>query len=116
MLHKELNVWKVAMELVKLIYQFAVAIPASEQFGLVSQMKRAAVSIPANIAEGAGRNHTKENIQFAHIALGSLSELDTLVILTHDLYHIDATEVNNKMSETKKLLLGYIKYLKSKQH
>jgi four helix bundle protein len=114
MLHKDLNVWKVAMELVKSIYLLTNRLPETEKFGLISQLKRASVSIPANIAEGAARNHDKENIQFCYISLGSIAEVETLLILSNELYQVSSDTVDIKLENTRKLLLGYIKHLKSK--
>jgi four helix bundle protein len=75
--HKDLDVWKKSMNLVVLIYDITSKFPSDERFGLTSQMRRAAVSIPSNIAEGAARKGDKEFIQFLMIALGSLSEVET---------------------------------------
>ena len=75
--HKDLDAWKGAMDLVETIYKFTLSFPSDEIFGLTSQIKRAAVSIPSNRAEGAGRKSDKEFIQFLHIALGTLSEVET---------------------------------------
>ena len=75
--HKELDVWKVSVDLAKEVYQVTRGFPRDEQFGLVSQMRRSAVSIASNIAEGAARQGTKEFIQFLYVAVSSASELDT---------------------------------------
>jgi four helix bundle protein len=75
--HRDLRVWQAAVELVESIYQVTAAFPREEAFGLTSQMRRAAISVPANIAEGAARSGTKELLHFLSIASGSLSELDT---------------------------------------
>lgn len=75
--HRKLEVWKVTMELVKSVYQITSAFPAEERYGLSQQMRRAAVSIPSNIAEGAARSSAKEYAHFIAIARGSLAELDT---------------------------------------
>ena len=75
--HEQLDAWKVAMQLVKSVYQLTAVFPAEERYGLAQQMRRAAVSIPSNIAEGAGRNGVKEYVQFIGIARGSLAELET---------------------------------------
>ncbi len=72
--HKDLKVWKESMELVVLIYAATKEFPKDELYGLTSQIRRASISIPSNIAEGAGRNGSKEFIRFLYIALGSLSE------------------------------------------
>jgi four helix bundle protein len=74
--HKELPVWDCAMDLVAETYRFCTTLPAAEQFGLRTQMQRAAVSIPSNIAEGSARASSKELHQYLSIALGSLAELD----------------------------------------
>lgn len=75
--HRDLLVWKEGIVLVKLVYQLTSSFPKSEQFGLTSQMRRAAVSVPANIAEGAARRSRAELRQYVSIARGSLAELDT---------------------------------------
>lgn len=75
--HKDLDVWKKSMDLVESIYKITQIFPDSEKFGLTTQMRRAVVSIPSNIAEGSARKGDKELIQFLHIAIGSLSELET---------------------------------------
>lgn len=79
--HKNLIAWQEAMELVRLIYIFASELPSDEKFNVISQLKRASVSIPLNIAEGAGRNTDKEFRHFLHIARGSLSEVNTILDL-----------------------------------
>ena len=75
--HERLEVWRDAMELVEAIYRFSSSFPADERFGLASQIRRAAVSIPSNIAEGAARRSRPEYLRFLSIARGSLSEVDT---------------------------------------
>lgn len=80
--YKDLLVWQKGMELAKQIYQFTAGFPTEEKFGLVSQMRRAAVSIPSNVAEGQARNTTGEFIQFISHAEGSLAELDTQLRLS----------------------------------
>ena len=80
--YQELEVWQRGMELAERIYQLTKAFPVQEQYGMTSQMRRAAVSIPANIAEGWGRTGTKEFQRFLQIALGSLRELETHLMLS----------------------------------
>ena len=80
--YQELEVWQRGMELAEKIYLLTKAFPVQEQYGMTSQMRRAAVSIPANIAEGWGRTGTKEFQRFLQIALGSLRELETHLILS----------------------------------
>ncbi len=77
--HERLEVWRDAMDLVEAVYRFSSRFPDSERFGLVSQIRRAAVSIPANVAEGAARRSKQEYLRFLSIARGSLSEVDTHV-------------------------------------
>jgi four helix bundle protein len=75
--HKNLDVWNLSMELASAVYRLTAGFPSDERFGLIAQMRRAAVSVPSNIAEGAARSSGKEFMQFISIARGSLSELDT---------------------------------------
>lgn len=87
--HRDLAAWQEAMTLAKAIYKLTGAFPKEELYGLTSQMRRAAVSIPSNIAEGAGRGGQKEFRQFLMIARGSLSELETQLLLAQDLGFAD---------------------------
>ncbi|HEX8521570.1 MAG TPA: four helix bundle protein [Tepidisphaeraceae bacterium] len=80
--YRELDVWKKSMDLVEQVYELTKALPREERYGLISQIQRAAVSIPANIAEGYGRAHRAEYLQHLAIARGSLFELETLLTLT----------------------------------
>jgi len=75
--HKDLEVWKISIEMVTNIYKITRIFPKEEIYGLTNQMRRAAVSVPSNIAEGSGRNSNKEFVQFLYYAVGSLSELET---------------------------------------
>ena len=113
--HRELRVWQEAMTLVELVYGITSSFPREEQFGLTSQMRRAAVSVPANIAEGAARNGTKELLHFLGIASGSLSELDTHLELSFRLKLVpDATEVRNKIDQVSALMMALSKSLREK--
>lgn len=85
---KELHVWKKSMNLVKTIYSATKCFPREEQFGLTNQIRRCAVSIPSNIAEGAGRNSPKEFNHFLSIALGSCFELETQIIIGNELDYL----------------------------
>src|SRR6266850_2899662 len=83
--YKDLVVWQKGIEIAKLVYQLTARFPAEEKFGLISQMRRAAVSIPSNIAEGQARHTTGEFIQFISHAEGSVAELETQLILSIEL-------------------------------
>jgi four helix bundle protein len=83
---RDLKVWKKGMAIAKLVYQFTEKLPQSEKFGLVSQMRRAAVSLPSNIAEGFRRRHPTDYRRFLHMALGSAAELEVHVELCEDLH------------------------------
>lgn len=115
--HKDLEVWKRAVELVTKVYQLTQAFPKDEIYGLTSQLRRSAVSIPSNIAEGAARQSNKEYIQFLYVALGSLMELDTQMMIAKNLNFMSESEfleVQLKMDEIGKLLNGLINYRKTK--
>jgi four helix bundle protein len=83
--HKKLKAWQEAMELVRVTYDTTSSLPSDEKYGLQAQMRRAAVSVPSNIAEGAARRTSKDSIQFYIVARGSLSELDTQAELCRNL-------------------------------
>ncbi len=86
--HKNLDVWKLAMECVSDIYRITRAFPIDERFGLTDQLRRASVSIPSNIAEGSSRNTKKEFVNFLYMAQGSLSEIDTQLEIALKLEYI----------------------------
>ena len=100
--HMDLEVWKRAVELAKSVYELTAGFPASEIYGLSSQMRRAAVSIPSNIAGGAARNGDKEFLHFLNIALGSAAELDTQYILSKELQlTVGSARVESGIEEAK---------------
>jgi len=104
------------MDLVESVYEISKTFPDSERFGLTSQIRRAAVSIPSNIAEGSARKGDKELIHFLHIALGSLNELDTQYLIAVRLRYIERNEaLESLINNVKKLLLGFRNYLKRKK-
>ncbi len=106
---KELKVWQEAMSLAKDTFIITKKFPSDEKFGLISQMNRAAVSIPSNIAEGAGRQSDKEFNQFLNIALGSSFELETQLLLSIDFNYIskEQTELlTEKVCKIQKMLNG----------
>ncbi|CAG2532271.1 four helix bundle protein [Maribacter dokdonensis] len=95
--YRELHIWKKGMQLVEEIYFLSKKLPDDEKFGLTSQIKRCSVSIPSNIAEGAGRNSNKEFAHFLSIANGSTTELETQLILTVNLKFLLETDINNAL-------------------
>jgi len=111
--HKDLEVWKQAMDLVDAIYRITQRFPRDELYGLVTQMRRAAVSIPSNVAEGAARSGKKEFKQFLRVSLGSLAELETQVLISRKLNYMDREEALLERIETvRRLLLGLVRHLK----
>jgi four helix bundle protein len=111
--YRDLDVWKQSRLLVKNVYQLSKSFPKEEQFGLTNQLRRAAISVPSNIAEGSGRNHSKDSIQFFFIARGSLYEIETQLIIAFDLEYISDSqlhEVLEHIARCKKLLNGFINY------
>lgn len=113
-MHYDLKVWQLAMDLVTDVYAITKLFPDSEKFGLASQMQRAAVSVPSNIAEGAGRESDADFMRFLVIARGSLSELETQVLISQRLGYVD--DVNGLLSKIKEifmLLKGLIRKVKS---
>lgn len=114
--HQKLNAWIHSFHLVKTLYELTRTYPSEEKFGLVSQIRRAAVSVPVNIAEGAARKGKKEFIHFLHISLGSLTELDTLLLLSGDLGFISNEQsvlLNNELDSIGKMIYGLIKKVES---
>lgn len=113
--HKDLEVWKKSMDLVVKVYQITQMFPDTEKYGLTSQMRRAAVSIPSNIAEGAARKGDKELMQFLSISIGSLSELETQYLIAIRLGFVtkEAT-FDQQLIDVKKLLIGFKNYISKK--
>lgn len=113
----DLEVWKKTRELVKIIYKLTNSFPKDELNGLTNQVRRSAISVPSNIAEGCGRQSTKETIHFLYISRGSLYELETQLYLSCDQNFISKEELTlllNQIEKCKKLLNGFINYYKSK--
>ncbi len=113
--YKDLTVWKKSIEFVKKIYKTTTHFPESEKFGLVSQMRRSAISIPSNIAEGALRSSKRDFYKFLRIAKGSLAELETQLIISHKLDFIGDDEFNalsDELKEISKMLAGLAKSLR----
>ena len=106
MMHTDLAVWKQSIALVKLVYRITADFPESEKFGLVSQMRRCAVSIPSNIAEGAARDSSREFVRFLTIAIGSLAELETQLFISSELGFSTDSEPVVMIEQVRKLLFG----------
>jgi four helix bundle protein len=100
---KKYDVWKESMKLVKQVYQFSAILPKEEKFGLGSQISRAVVSIPSNIAEGSSRNSDIEFKRFLEIAIGSAFELETQLLLCLELGFVSEKETNPLLIETSKI-------------
>lgn len=112
--HKKLDAWTVAMDLVLDVYHSTETFPKEEKYGLIDQIRRATISVPSNIAEGAARQTKKEFSQFLHIAQASLSELDTQIELANRLGYLsesDWQKLDMKMDRIDKLLTGLIHHL-----
>ncbi len=115
--YKELTVWQKSMELVKEIYSLTEKFPADERFGLKSQMERAVVSIPSQIAEGYLRRHKKEYVQFLSISLGSAAELETQILVCKSLKkfkHLDFTKAEKLLEEVMKMLYVMIRKIEGR--
>ncbi len=110
--YRDLKVWQEGRILATIIYQQLKKFPKNEQYGLSDQMKRAAVSIPSNIAEGFGRATAKEKSQFYYIAKGSLAELETQMYIASDVGYLNESELEKLLQQaelTHRLLQGLIK-------
>jgi len=101
--YKDLLVWQKRMSLGKLVYKLTASFPSDERFGITSQLRRAAVSVPSNIAEGQARQSTKEFLQFLSIAEGSLAELETQLLLSVELSFCQKTETESALKEIDEL-------------
>ena len=115
--HKQLDAWTTAVELAQLVYRTTDKFRPKEQFGLTNQARRAAISIPSNIAEGAARQTKKEFIQFLYIAKGSLSELDTQLELARRLEYLGQRELESlveMLERVDRMLSGLIRHLRTK--
>ncbi|MGJ3235317.1 four helix bundle protein [Marivirga sp.] len=112
--YRKLRIWLLAMELTKNIYELTKEFPSEEKYGLTSQIRRSSISIPSNIAEGAGRNGYKEFNKFLGIAMGSLFELETQVELSYNFQYIKLDSFNktiDTIDQLKKMLYHFQKKL-----
>ena len=113
--YTDLDVWKYSREMVKLVYNLTKSYPQEELYGLTNQIRRSVISVPSNIAEGVGRQSSKETIHFLFMAKGSLNEVETQLYLSFDLGYISEQELKDilgKVISNKKLLNGFINYYK----
>lgn len=114
--YTELDVWLESRKLVGLIYEATSKFPKEELFGIINQIRRCAVSIPSNIAEGLGRKTNSETIHFLHVSRGSLYELETQIYLSFDLHFISTDKTDQLLAQVltcKKLINGFINYFKN---
>ena len=114
--YKDLRVWQKSIDLCLQIYEATKSFPESEKFGLISQMRRAAISIPSNIAEGSKRGTDKSNKNFLHVSFGSGAELETQLVIAERLGYTKANEIasiNDNLANIMKMLSGLIKHLDS---
>jgi len=112
--YRDLKVWKLSRELVKLIYEITVSFPPNEQYGLSEQLRRAAISIPSNIAEGQRRSTRADFRRFISIALGSTAEIETQILLAIDLKMVkekDVLDIQQKADDIAKMLFSLYKKL-----
>jgi len=108
---QDLLIWQKAIAIVKIVYAETGNFPEQEKFGLVSQMRRSAVSIPSNIAEGNGRKSKKEFLQFLNIARGSLSELETQIIIAEELKLLKNEELRSQICELYRMIHAFSRTL-----
>lgn len=112
--YQDLKVWQKAMDLVFSVYKLSKSFPKDETYGLTSQIRRASVSVPSNIAEGWGRGSTKSYLQFLRIGRGSLTELETQLIIAHQLDYLSIKEhddLESLLKEVGRMLNGLIRNL-----
>ena len=110
--HKNLDAWKKSIDLVEMIYKLSALFPDEERYGLTSQIRRAAVSVPSNLAEGAARNSKKEFLNFISISLGSLAEVETQVIIAQRLNFCEPSNDFDQINEVRALIIGLRNYLR----
>jgi four helix bundle protein len=114
--HRDLEIWQRGIDLVTKIYELTKDFPEEELYGLTSQMRRAAISYPSNISEGAARDSLADYIRFLYISMGSLSELETQIIISEKLGYVkDSKDILEDIEAVTRKTYNLIKYLKSKK-
>jgi len=114
--HRDLEIWQRGIDLVTKIYKITKNFPKEELYGLTSQMRRAAISYPSNISEGAARDSINDYIRFLYISMGSLSELETQIIISEKLEYLkDSKDILEDIEAITRKTYNLIKYLKSKK-
>ena len=116
--HKELNVWKASIELVTEIYRLTKGFPKEETYGLTNQIRRASVSIPSNLAEGAARSSNKEFSYYISIAIGSIAEIETQLFISRNLGYLnesDFEKLDTKLTDIRKMATGLKKTIDAKR-
>ena len=115
MTHRDMDIWKVSMDFVVDLYRITGTFPDHEKFGLVTQLRRAGVSICSNIAEGAARNHPKEYLQFLYISLGSVSEIETQLEIALRLGYIKSIDQQKEiLSRIRRMLVSLLQAIRKK--
>jgi four helix bundle protein len=113
--HKDLMAWQKGIHLVTDVYKTTTNFPKEEIYGITNQIRRAAISVPSNVAEGAARSSKKEFCHFLYVSLGSTSELETQFIIAENLKFLkkeDSVNLQDQLTEIRKTILGLISYLK----
>ena len=113
---KELDVWKISVEMVEEVYKATSCFPGHEMFGIVNQIRRSAVSIPSNIAEGAGKRTNSDFVRFIAIASGSCNELETQLVISRNLKYLseaDFKRIEGKIAKIQNMLFGLQRSLRN---
>ena len=105
---RELTIWKKGIEVTKLVYSFLPELPELEKFGLISQIIRAAISIPSNIAEECAKSSNKDFKRYLQISLGPAYELETQLIIINENYGLDTSQAINRIQEIEKMIVSFI--------
>jgi len=113
--HKDLDIWKIGLTLAENVYKITAKYPKEEVYTLSSQMRRSAISVSSNIAEGAARASNKEFVRFLYISLGSLSELETQIMIAKKIGYTGNEELVELIESLRPKLLNFIKYIKNKE-